>query len=111
MGAYSRWTLIRGWALIRINTVVGSAELSKCEHENKTRGNWGSIHSFFLFPAQPTFRVPFTFTFASSALPESLQQATLPPEKPLDIVFFSSEALSACKNGGYIEQGLFAVNW
>ena len=21
MGAYSRWTLIRGWALIRINTV------------------------------------------------------------------------------------------
>ena len=22
MGTYSRWTLIRGWALIRINTVV-----------------------------------------------------------------------------------------
>ena len=22
MGAYSRWALIRGWALIRINTVV-----------------------------------------------------------------------------------------
>ena len=22
MGAYSRWTLIQGWALIRINTVV-----------------------------------------------------------------------------------------
>ena len=87
MGAYSRWALIRGWVLIRINTVVGSAELRKCEHENKTRGNWGSIHSFFLFLAPPTFRVSFTFTFASSALPESLQQAILPPEKPLDIVF------------------------
>ena len=23
MGAYSRWALIRGWALIRINTVYG----------------------------------------------------------------------------------------
>ena len=23
MGAYSRWALIRGWALIRINTVSG----------------------------------------------------------------------------------------
>ena len=22
MGAYSRWALIRGWALIRINTVI-----------------------------------------------------------------------------------------
>ena len=25
MGAYSRWALIRGWALIRINTVCGFA--------------------------------------------------------------------------------------
>ena len=25
MGAYSRWALIRGWALIRINTVNASA--------------------------------------------------------------------------------------
>ena len=24
MGAYSRWVLIRGWALIRINTVIKS---------------------------------------------------------------------------------------
>ena len=24
MGAYSRWALIRGWALIRINTVLSS---------------------------------------------------------------------------------------
>ena len=27
MGAYSRWALIRGWALIRINTVVYMAFL------------------------------------------------------------------------------------
>ena len=87
MGAYSRWALIRGWVLIRINAVVGSAELRNREHENKTGGNWGSIHSFFLFPTPPTFRVPFTFTFASSTLPESLQQATLPTEKLLDTVF------------------------
>ena len=26
MGAYSRWALIRGWALIRINTVVVQKE-------------------------------------------------------------------------------------
>ena len=25
MGAYSRWALIRGWALIRINTVLNKA--------------------------------------------------------------------------------------
>ena len=25
MGAYSRWALIRGWALIRINTVVADS--------------------------------------------------------------------------------------
>ena len=25
MGAYSRWALIRGWALIRINTVSGAS--------------------------------------------------------------------------------------
>ena len=27
MGAYSRWTLIQGWALIRINTVVWEMQL------------------------------------------------------------------------------------
>ena len=27
MGAYSRWTLIQGWALIRINTVVWEIQL------------------------------------------------------------------------------------
>ena len=27
MGAYSRWALIRGWALIRINTVNGKRPL------------------------------------------------------------------------------------
>ena len=26
MGTYSRWALIRGWALIRINTVVSVSE-------------------------------------------------------------------------------------
>ena len=30
MGAYSRWTLIRGWALIRINTVhVAKVEVGR----------------------------------------------------------------------------------
>ena len=38
------------------------------EHENKTGES--SFPSFFLFPAPPTFRVPFTF--ASSPLYESL---------------------------------------
>ena len=34
MGAYSRWALIRGWALIRINTV--------CTEEGRERANlWG----------------------------------------------------------------------
>ena len=27
MGAYSRWALIRGWALIRINTVIKTSKL------------------------------------------------------------------------------------
>ena len=27
MGAYSRWALIRGWALIRINTVIDMHEI------------------------------------------------------------------------------------
>ena len=34
MGAYSRWTLIRGWALIRINTV----HVAKVEVGRKTFG-------------------------------------------------------------------------
>ena len=29
MGAYSRWALIRGWALIRINTVIQSALITQ----------------------------------------------------------------------------------
>ena len=29
MGGYSRWALIRGWALIRINTVLHSLVLKK----------------------------------------------------------------------------------
>ena len=34
MGAYSRWALIRGWALIRINTV----HVAKVEVGRKTFG-------------------------------------------------------------------------
>ena len=30
MGAYSRWALIRGWALIRINTVLKSIDDKQC---------------------------------------------------------------------------------
>ena len=29
MGAYSRWALIRGWALIRINTVISVTNISE----------------------------------------------------------------------------------
>ena len=29
MGAYSRWALIRGWALIRINTVIPEGKETK----------------------------------------------------------------------------------
>ena len=36
MGAYSRWALIRGWVLIRINTVCPSEDgLDKHKHEQK----------------------------------------------------------------------------
>ena len=54
-----------------------SAEWRKREHEkkktkqNKTGKNCKG--NFFLVPAAPTFRVPFTF--ASSPLSENLQQA------------------------------------
>ena len=51
--------------------------MRKREHENKTGGNWGE-EVFFLFSrlfflAPPTFRV--LFTFASSPLSDSLEQA------------------------------------
>ena len=35
MGAYSRWALLRGWALIRINTVI------KCWRESEFPFNLG----------------------------------------------------------------------
>ena len=36
MGAYSRWALIRGWALIRINTVKGITDaFYGCEGDKK----------------------------------------------------------------------------
>ena len=36
MGGYSRWALIRGWALIRINTVLGkiSGPSWPCQYRN-----------------------------------------------------------------------------
>ena len=42
MGAYSRWALIRGWALIRINTVgqidIGKSTIAKKSH--RVSANW-----------------------------------------------------------------------
>ena len=39
MGAYSRWALIRGWALIRINTVklglIGLVTIGDSNHHSK----------------------------------------------------------------------------
>ena len=32
MGAYLRWALIQGWALIRINTVITSSETVSLSH-------------------------------------------------------------------------------
>ena len=43
----------------------------KIKREETGRG--GAIPSFFLFPAPPTFRVPFSFL--SSLLSETLEQA------------------------------------
>ena len=38
MGAYSRWALIRGWALIRINTVYPLASLREYDRLNQSSG-------------------------------------------------------------------------
>ena len=38
MGAYSRWALIRGWALIRINTVYPPARSRKYDRVNQSSG-------------------------------------------------------------------------
>ena len=35
MGAYSRWALIRGWALIRINTVMIAAIAEKVNKDQR----------------------------------------------------------------------------
>ena len=46
MGAYSRWALIRGWALIRINTVLcfpTSGEKKK-KGKRKTSGRTKKAH-------------------------------------------------------------------
>ena len=44
MGAYSRWALIRGWALVRINTVInrdlyGDAIVVPIQMSNMANGN------------------------------------------------------------------------
>ena len=81
------------WKVILVpgSGIVGSAELRKCEHENKRGGNWGeegrrslSLPSFFFFPVPPTFRKPFTF--ASSSLSESLEQAKGEEESKVSII-------------------------
>ena len=35
MGAYSKWALIGGWALIRINTVLALGNLSDARRSNR----------------------------------------------------------------------------
>ena len=68
-GSRGRWCSL--FQAPRYN-VVGSGELRKRKHGNKKAGN-SLPFSFFLFPAPPTFRMPFSF--ASSPLSESLEQA------------------------------------
>ena len=51
---------------MRLSDIVGSAELGKHEHENKTGGNFSQIMRSY-------FRLPFTD--ASCLLSESLEQA------------------------------------
>ena len=53
---------------MKLSDIVGSAELRKREHENKTGGNFSLITRSY-------FRV--SFTYASSLLSESLEQAKL----------------------------------
>ena len=60
MGKFSIWGIGSLFQALRL-----SGPLRKCEHENKTGGNWEE--------EAPTFRVPVTF--ASSPLSESLEQA------------------------------------
>ena len=38
MGAYSRWALMRGWALIRINTVYPLARSREYDRVNQSSG-------------------------------------------------------------------------
>ena len=42
MGAYSRWALIRGWALIRINTVTN--DVVKNKRPLSWKGTWTYPH-------------------------------------------------------------------
>ena len=48
MGAYSRWALIRGWALIRINTVFDSIlDASSPQPDDKQDGGRSVRHIAF----------------------------------------------------------------
>ena len=40
MGAYSRWALIRGWALIRINTVLDNVAICRAHIGNVRRSRY-----------------------------------------------------------------------
>ena len=53
---------------MRLSDIVGSAELRKREHENKTGGNFSLITRLY-------FRLPFIY--ASCLVSESLEQAKL----------------------------------
>ena len=50
MGAYSRWALIRGWALIRINTVTGKWSIQEIHEIFVTLVLVRSRKYFFLTP-------------------------------------------------------------
>ena len=61
MGAYSRWALIRGWALIRINTVVviitepqtleffknNASVNSSCDQEERGASGWAQLELIY----------------------------------------------------------------
>ena len=40
MGAYSRWALIRGWALIRINTVISLNKNNRSNYSGEKKKQW-----------------------------------------------------------------------
>ena len=49
MGAYSRWALIRGWALIRINTVSVNVPPGHQGHRKKSESSILCLENFVAF--------------------------------------------------------------